>query len=68
MPFCECVDFKSVCRDHPDLFCWDDSYNWVIHWVELTKERGYVQKHNYGIPIEYCPFCGSKLRSELWTR
>ena len=58
---CECDEFLSVGENHPTLFMDNDDYGWLIHWVELTKERGYTQIHNYGVVIQYCPFCGKKI-------
>ena len=59
--FCECIEFKNVCENHSVLFKFDDSYGWIVKWIELTQEDGYTKVHNYGIPITYCPLCGKKL-------
>ena len=52
---CNCEDLNR------DLFANDENYGWIIKWIELTKDKGYAQIHNYGISISYCPFCGNKL-------
>lgn len=57
--FCTCADWNSV--KNRDLFKWHEQYGWIIHWIELTKEKGYTQRHQYGLSIAFCPMCGKKL-------
>ncbi|RLD64792.1 MAG: hypothetical protein DRI84_08175 [Bacteroidetes bacterium] len=59
--FCTCTEFKNICEDHPTLFKLDDSYGWIVKWIELTQEDGYTKVHTYGISIKHCPLCGKEL-------
>lgn len=56
-----CEDYKKILNDHPFLFQKYESYGIIISWIEISDEGTFHKQHNYGIPINYCPFCGSKL-------
>ena len=60
---CSCEEWKNIIESY-DLFIWEPSYGWVLKWIQLTKEKGYSQVHRYGIPIEFCPKCGRKLKNK----
>lgn len=64
MEFCSCEDWKRIRENNPEVFHYDDTYNWLINWIELTKEGGYTKVHRYGIGIKYCPMCGKKLKNK----
>ena len=59
--FCDCDDWKTLEDNKSTLFLWKPPYGWVLHWKELTKERGYTKIHRYGISVNYCPMCGRKV-------
>lgn len=62
--FCDCEDYKTKLKgNNKTLFQWHPSYGWVLSWIELTKEKGYTQIHNYGISVEFCPMCGRKVNN-----
>jgi len=61
--FCSCKEWKNIVESY-DLFIWEPPYGWVLKWIQLTKEKGYSQVHRYGIPIEFCPKCGKKLKNK----
>jgi len=61
--FCSCEEWKNIVESY-DLFVWEPPYGWVLKWIQLTKEKGYSQVHRYGIPIEFCPKCGKKLKNK----
>jgi len=58
---CDCPSWKKASKDHEHLFRKLPDYGWTLVWLELSKESSHHQVHHYGIPIEYCPFCGKKL-------
>jgi hypothetical protein len=60
---CDCKDFRELCLNDKEVFKWDEGYGWLLHWVEITEESGYTRLHRYGIPINYCPLCGRKIKS-----
>lgn len=60
-----CEDFKNILIDHPLLFQKYSNYGIIITWLELSDEGTFHKTHNYGIQINYCPFCGKKLSKEL---
>lgn len=60
-PKCNCEDWLHITNNHSNLFRYDSTYGWLITWIELSKEKSHYIKHNYGIAINYCPFCGSRL-------
>lgn len=62
MEFCNCKEWKEIKSQNSTIFQWDSTYGWVLHWIELTEERGYTQIHRYGTPISFCPMCGKKLK------
>lgn len=57
---CVCESWKVV--KNRELFKKHPTYGWIISWIELTEEKGYTQRHNYGISISFCPMCGGKLK------
>lgn len=59
--FC-CDEWKNLVESY-DLLTWEPPYGWLLKWIQISKERGYSQVHRYGIPIEYCPKCGTKLEA-----
>jgi hypothetical protein len=61
MVFCDCEDWLGIKDSNPSIFKWHETYGWVISWIELTEERSHHQIHNYGVSINFCPFCGNKL-------
>lgn len=65
--FCNCEDWYDLSRNNTTLFKWDPAYGWVLHWVELTDEKGFTQIHRYGISINFCPMCGKKLKYDRKT-
>jgi hypothetical protein len=60
--FCECSEWRNLVESY-DFIQWEPSYGWIMKWIELTEEKGYSQVHRYGIPIEFCPKCGKKLKN-----
>ena len=56
-----CEDFKKILIDHKNLFQDTDEYGIILSWIELSKEKSFHKINNYGIKINYCPFCGSKV-------
>ncbi len=56
-----CIDLKNILKDHEDLFQEHSTYGTILTWISLSKEKTYHKTHNYGIKVNYCPFCGSKL-------
>ena len=56
-----CEDFKKILINHKNLFQDDPEYGKIISWIELSKESSFHKIHNYGIKINYCPFCGKKI-------
>lgn len=56
-----CEDLKKVLIDHKNLFQDDENYGMMLSWMELSKEKSFHKIYNYGIKINYCPFCGSKV-------
>ena len=65
MGHCDCQDWQKVVHDHNELFQQHPSYGWIITWLELTNEGPHHQAHHYGIKIQHCPFCGSKLLCDI---
>ena len=59
--FCDCEDWECIKKNHNELFIKDDSYGWVLSWIEVTKEKGFSRMHKYGMKINFCPMCGKKL-------
>lgn len=59
--FCDCKEWKELSLQNKSIFQLDSVYGWVLHWIELTEEKGYTQAHRYGVPIKFCPMCGKKL-------
>lgn len=59
-----CEDYKKVLEDHPFLFQKYENYGIIISWMEISDEGAFHKKHTYGIPINFCPFCGTKLISD----
>lgn len=60
---CNCEDWKILKHNNSDIFKWDPAYGWILHWIELTEEPGFTQVHKYGMPIKFCPLCGSNLKN-----
>ena len=58
---CECDDWKKVSLEHKDLFKKHPSYGNIIAWIELSDEGNHHKIHNYGIAIQYCPFCSKRV-------
>jgi len=56
--FCVCHDWTNIKDSNPSIFKWDDTYGWLITWIELTDEKDHTQIHNYGVSIKHCPMCG----------
>ena len=56
-----CKDFEEVISAHPELLKKIPEYNYVISWIELSNEGTFHKVHPYGVPIVFCPFCGSRL-------
>ena len=59
--FCDCDEWLNLKNSYPDLFIRDETYGWIIKWIELTKDKGYTKIHRYGLKIHFCPMCGKKL-------
>jgi len=57
-----CEDLQNIINDHPELFKKHSDYGVLITWLELSEEVTFTKKHNYGVPIRFCPFCGERLR------
>jgi len=64
MTFCNCDEWQNLKEAYPELFVWHPPYGWIMSWVSVTKESGFSHLHRYGIPIKFCPICGSKLLKE----
>lgn len=62
--FCVCENWRKISQRHPSVFKWDDDYGWLISWTDLSMSKGRVVRSDYGIKIEFCPFCGKKLNRE----
>ncbi len=61
---CNCEDWETLKKcSNPNIFQLDPAYGWILHWIELTEEPGFTQVHKYGIPIKFCPLCGSDLKN-----
>jgi len=58
---CECKDWKELKVNNREIFKFDPKYGWLLHWIEVTEEKGYTRLHRYGIPIAFCPMCGKIL-------
>lgn len=57
--FCDCPGWKDLQKSNKTIIKWDETYKWVLNWIELTEEKGYTQVHRYGISIKFCPMCGA---------
>jgi hypothetical protein len=64
MANCDCQDWQKVLHDHSELFQIHPEYGCIIAWLEITNEGTYHKTHHYGIKIQHCPFCGSKLKCD----
>lgn len=62
---CTCIDWNKVCSEHENLFRKHNPYGTVISWIEISNEGNHHKIHNYGIEIQYCPFCGKKLTHDI---
>lgn len=60
---CSCKDWEDLKHGNPNVFRWDPTNGWVLHWIELTEDPGFTQVHRYGISINFCPMCGSCLKN-----
>ena len=60
---CNCKDWEALKHGNSNVFQWDSTYGWVLHWIELTDETGFTQVHRYGVPIKFCPMCGACLKN-----
>lgn len=60
--FCSCKDWEDLRLNNSQIFKQDPIYGWVLHWIELSEERGYTQVHRYGVSINFCPMCGKQLK------
>lgn len=58
---CSCRNWKEAVNNYPELLIKIPEYNWVISWIEVSKNTNFHQIDKYGIKIKYCPFCGNKL-------
>lgn len=56
-----CEDYKKILEDHPFLFQKYENYGMIISWIEISDEGTFHKKHTYGISINFCPFCGTRL-------
>lgn len=36
---------------------------WMLTWIELDKEKTYTNVTPYGITMNYCMFCGKKIKN-----
>jgi len=61
--FCNCSGWLDLNKNNYNIFQWDPTYGWILHWIELTEEEGYTQVHRYGIPIKFCPMCSKSLKN-----
>lgn len=61
--YCDCDEWHDLVESY-DFLKWEPPYGWLMKWIEVTKEKGYSQIHRYGIPIEFCPKCGNKLKNK----
>jgi len=64
MSKCSCQDWNKIVSDHKNLFQIRETYGWIISWIEISKEKNHHKVNKYGVAIQYCPFCGKKLRDE----
>ena len=62
--FCDCKSWQDLKNNNSDIFQWDPTYGWVLHWIALTDDKNYTQVHRYGIPIIFCPMCGKPLKNK----
>lgn len=62
--FCTCKEWEYLKESFPDFFQLLPSYGWVISYLTITEEGRHSRLHKYGIPIEFCPLCGKKLKIE----
>jgi len=60
---CDCKDWDALKHGNSNVFQWDSTYGWVLHWIELTEDPGFTQVHRYGVSINFCPMCGSLLKN-----
>jgi hypothetical protein len=43
------------------LFLHDENF-WALSWVQLDRIETGINIEEFGLRLEYCPFCGKKIK------
>lgn len=62
MSYC-CNDFYEFVNNN-EFVKEDAVYGTLLVFKDLIKKDNYYKIHRYGVQINYCPMCGSKLRAD----
>jgi hypothetical protein len=57
---CDCRDMKWIVDHHNRYSLIGD--HWIETWKEIDRNKKETVIQNLGIKINYCPFCGKKVR------
>jgi len=68
---CNCPTMKMIIETNTGSFEFnnkkyklltrEDNF-WVLSWIQLDKVNKGINIEEFGIKLEYCPFCGKKIK------